>query len=216
MLCFLRCSAYGSIFLVLLHLLAAATIPDGKMFQTHNASKVSTTVSPKISLLGRPSYTKGKDDFITYHIAGTPTTLSFHSFGENIPAIKFLSTFKMARDIVENVVQKFGNEPITSGYWEYTMRFMDGDTISCILGDYRELGHPLRYERLLDVVEGLPQYMIEQGSFKNVYFEIELDKEGSVGSGRVQFNKSPPIPMQAGGGTLNGIKLNNTAESSTW
>ncbi|KAL9127429.1 MAG: hypothetical protein Q9217_003698 [Psora testacea] len=136
-------------------------------------------------------------------------------FGAEIPEGKFLPTFEAATTLVRSVIQKSGDSNITAGLWKYAHCFRDGDNITFTIGDFREIGRPLIYVRLLDVLDGLPIFMIYYDRFREVYFEVEVEGEGSVGSGHVDFNNGPLIPPSAKDSVLNGNVPNGTGQATS-
>ena len=191
--------------LVLLHLSTVSSTP----IIISDVSQVRQNTS-QIALSGDSAPTNASNDYVIYRVPGTPTILGLHSFGAAIDLIKLERAFDVATGVVMQIAETEGSSPIKSGMWTYIHRFRDGDSITFSVHDFREAGRALIYDRLLDVIEGLFFFMHERQSYKEVYFEIEVDGVGAVGSGRLSFNHGPPFPPKAVGAMLNGVALNKT------
>ena len=137
---------------------------------------------------------------IRFHVPRSPTTLEFHHFGNPISQHKVIRMFAHVALGVAPVAERSGTEAMTFGHFVYNqVNQEDRDVISLIVTDFREIGKPLLYDRLLDVVTGIPQFMITRDVSKELTFEVEVDGDEYVATGHIDYGPwSPDSNITAG------------------
>lgn len=130
-------------------------------------------------------------NFISYHVPNSPTTLLFHNLGPMIPVDELLQTIAFAVRISFTYIgEGRGRTPIANGYFAYTHEFMNRDMIEIIVADFREIGKVMTYHALFDVVRGVGEFMISPGQDpRELEFEVEVQGIGYVGTGHVDYKK---------------------------
>jgi len=175
-----------------------------------------TTASPQVTLNGSSalaqSFRNGNittatghlngslvpsQNFLPYKVPRSPTTILFHGFGPEISVDELLQTISGAISIAFGYIANLhGSKPITNGYFKYAHEFSNKDEITFAVGDFREVGRPMTYYILSDVIRGIGEFMTLPGqSFQDVRFEIEQKDVGYVGSGYVERQAASPRPV---------------------
>ena len=128
-------------------------------------------------------------NFISYHVPNSPTTLDFHSFELTVPIDYILRAVAFAVGIAyEHISDNQGRAPIAKGIFKYTHEFKDGRTVKITVNDFREDGKPMTYFVLLDVLRGLGEFVLQRGSpAREVSFEVEVARIGYLGTGHVDY-----------------------------
>ncbi len=128
-------------------------------------------------------------NFISYRVPDSPTTLIFHSFGSTIPANKLVQTMALALSVtVRSIGEGRGRLPIPNGLFQYTHEFLDRNEIEIFVGDFREIGRPMTYLALFDALRGVGEFMIMPGQKpQELEFEVEIQETGYVGTGHVDY-----------------------------
>lgn len=153
--------------------------------QTQGKSNLKLTPSA-----GFPNKTLAPSrNFISYHVPHSPTTLQFHGFGSSIPVDELLQTVALAVGVIFKYLNKGeGRTPIATGVFVFTHEFRNHDELEIIVGDFREIGRPMTYNALFDVVRGVGEFMIVPGhKTQEVEFEAEIQGLGYVGTGHVDY-----------------------------
>ena len=174
-----------------------------------------TTASPQITLNGSSALAQSfrnentttatghlngslapSQNFIPYKVPRSPTTILFHGFGGVISIDELPQTLGGAISIAFGYITNLhGSRPITNGFFKYTQEFPTKDEVTFAVGDFREVGRPMTYYVLSDVIRGTWEFMTLPGqSFQDVRFEIELEDVGYVGSGYVERQAASPRP----------------------
>lgn len=125
--------------------------------------------------------------FVPFKIPKSFLTMYFYDFGVSLPVSEVLISLNMALRIPLAEIRKLhGERPIPNGYFRFTQEFNGSDSIVITLGDFREIGLPITYYTLCDVIRGIGLFMMvpEQG-YMETRFEVENKGSGHVGSGRI-------------------------------
>lgn len=131
-------------------------------------------------------------NFISYHVPNSPTTLLLHHLGPTIPLVELLQTVALAVEIIyKGIGEGRGRTPIANhGYFDYSHEFLNHDEIEIIVADFREMGKAMSYYVLFDVVRGAGQFMISPEQHpRELDFEVEVEEVGYVGTGHVSYKK---------------------------
>lgn len=130
-------------------------------------------------------------NFISYRIPDSPTTLLLHSFGPRIPVDELLQTVALAVGVCFRFISEGrGRAPIADGFFMYTHVFLNHDEIEIIVADFREIGRPMTYLALFDVLRGVGEFMIMPGQkAQELQFEVEIQETGYVGTGHVDYKR---------------------------
>ena len=156
--------------------------------QTHGQSALNLTPS---DYLFNKTLTPSQN-FISYRVPNSPTTLLIHHLGPTIPVNELLKTVAFAVEIIyTGIGEGHGRTPIANnGYFDYTHEFINHDEIEIKVADFREIGKAMTYYMLLDVLEGAGQFMISPGQEpRELDFEVEVDEIGYVGTGHIYLRK---------------------------
>lgn len=63
------------------------------------------------------------------------------------------------------------------------------------VGDFREVGRPMTWFALCDVLRGVADFMMERGDgYREARFEVLVEGVGYAGSGRVEYREGGPVP----------------------
>lgn len=129
------------------------------------------------------------DGLIHFKIRDCPTALDFHDFGAPIPSYILLQTMTAASDVaLEFVVAGKGHHNIYLGWFRYQQPFDGGGLVDFAVGDFRELGRPMNYFVLCDIMRGIAEFMmLPQYGYHELRFEVEVKGLGYAGSGRVKY-----------------------------
>ena len=132
-------------------------------------------------------------DFIEYKVTNSPTTLYFHTFGPVVPDDEVLESITEAVAIcLRYVIGGRGRKPIAMGYFQYIHQFKNKDEVKFVVADFREDGRPMEYFILADVLKGIGEYMSDpKHGWTEVSFEVEVRKEGYVGTGHLDRRAAP-------------------------
>ena len=135
-------------------------------------------------------------NFISYRVPDSPTTLIFHGFGSAIPVAKLVQAVALAVSVtVSSIEEGRGRFPIPNGLFNFTHEFLDRKEIEIFVGDFREIGRPMSYVALFDVIRGVGEFMIMPGQrSQETEFEVEIQDLGYVGTGHVDYK---PIATSA-------------------
>lgn len=158
---------------------------------------VNTNVSTATTLLN--GNFKPPQNFLPYNVPRSPVTILFHGFGLEIGLEEVLQTITGAITIAFGyVVDSRGSEPIANGYLSYKHSFHNKHEVEFAVGDFREVGRPMTYYVLADVLRGIWDFMmLPEQKFTEVRFEIEQTGVGYVGSGFIE--RLVEVPTQARG-----------------
>ena len=141
---------------------------------------------------------KQANDMEIFRVPHSHTTLGFYGFGLYIPDIKALRFFTRATINVTSIISESGGEEIPFGQYSYTLDFADKDVISLVVSDFREIGKPLTFLRLNEVVRGIPQFLIPQQWYRELNLEVVVDGSGHVASGHVEYRPGTPSLSMTG------------------
>ena len=138
--------------------------------------------------------TASPQNFITYHVPHSRTTLDFHSFELTVPTDYMLRALAFALGIAyEHISESEGRTPIVAGLFVYSHEFLDGKIVEVVINDFREDGKPMMYDVLADVLRGLGEFVIKQGPpAREVSFEVEVQGVGYLATGHVDYKDVPP------------------------
>lgn len=138
-------------------------------------------------------------NFITYHVPNSRTTLDFHSFALTMPTDYILRAVAFAVGIAfDNISDGKGRIPIAGGIFLFSHEFSDQKTVDITVNDFREDGKPMTYFVLLDVLRGLGEFALQQGPpTREVSFEVELEGIGYLGTGHVDYKDAAPSTSAA-------------------
>ena len=155
--------------------------------QTQGGLTINFTLSEALDVSSTPSR-----NFISYHVPNSPTTLMLHSFGSTIPTNELLKTIGISVKIVlDNINHLGGKTPIDSGFFVHQHMFRNHDEVNITVGDFREIGLPMNYFILCDVLRGIGEFVLMQsGTAREVQFEVEVKEIGYLGSGHVDHRKN--------------------------
>ena len=128
-------------------------------------------------------------NFISYRVPHSPTTLLFHGFGPRIPLNELLQTVGFAVTIaLKYIGEGRGRTPIVNGFFVYEHEFVNRDEVQITIGDFREIGRSLTYYALYDVMRGIGEFMVLPGQrTQELEFEVEVQGIGYVGTGHVDY-----------------------------
>ncbi|MCJ1451110.1 hypothetical protein MMC28_001445 [Mycoblastus sanguinarius] len=130
------------------------------------------------------------DTWVPYRVRTTGTTIIFHSFGAKIPSTILLTTLSISLTfVVKAIGENRGNESIANGFFSSQHKNPNGDSVTVSVGDFQEIGRPMNYYDLRDLLRGIGDFMTEpMQRITEVSYEVEIDKVGYVGTGHVEFN----------------------------
>ena len=133
-------------------------------------------------------------NFVSYHVPNSPTTLEFHSFELTVPIDYFLRSIALAVGIVyDQVSERKGMMLIAGGIFGYSHEFGDGKEVVITVNDFREDGKPMTYFVLFDVLRGLGEFALQRGPpAREVSFEVEVAKIGYLATGYVDYKDTAP------------------------
>jgi hypothetical protein len=129
------------------------------------------------------------DGLIHFKVSGCPTALDFHDFGAPIPSSIFLQTMTVAiAEAFQFVGAGNGHHDIYMGWFRYQQPFDEGSLVDLAVGDFRELGRPMNYFVLCDMIRGISEFMmLPQYGYHELRFEVEVKGLGYAGSGRIKY-----------------------------
>ena len=138
--------------------------------------------------------TQPPQNFISYHVPNSRTTLDFHSFERPIPIDYVLRTVSFAVSIAfDHISDHKGRIPIVGGIFVFSHQFTDRKTVEIVVNDFREDGKPMTYFVLMDVLRGLGEFALIQGNpAKEVSFEVSVEGIGYLATGHVDFKDVAP------------------------
>ena len=153
--------------------------------QTHGSSTLNLTLPGKFL---DPTLTPSQN-FISYRVPHSHTTLLFHSFGTRIPVDELVQTVALAVSFIFKYIDEGqGRIPVASGFFAYTQKFLNHDEVNITVGDFRESGRPMTYYALFDVVRGMGEFMLLPAQeTQELEFEVEVQGVGYVGTGHVDY-----------------------------
>ena len=131
-------------------------------------------------------------NFISYRVPNSQTTLLIHHFGPTIPVEELLRSIAFAVKICyTHIGEGKGKTPIAGkGLFKYKHEFLNHDEVEITVADFREIGKVMTYFILFDVVSGVGQFMISPGqTAREVDFEVDFEGVGYVGTGHVSYKK---------------------------
>ena len=139
-----------------------------------------------------------ESDFIQWKVRGTDISLEFHTFGAVIPNDEVLYTLTPAAQIVlRYCISGQGHRPIAKGFFRYVHEFVNKDLVTFSVADFREIGLPMSYFMLADVLKGIIDFMRQpKRNWTEVSFEVTYEKLGYVGSG---YMERAPAPTSTSG-----------------
>ena len=131
-------------------------------------------------------------NFISYRVPNSPTTLLFHSFSSTIPTDEILRAVALAVGIAfDNVGEKGGKALIAKGFFVYSHEFLSHAEVGITVGDFREIGLPMTYDILCDVLRGIGEFILFRGHkgqrAQELHFEVEVQNLGYLGTGHVDY-----------------------------
>ena len=128
-------------------------------------------------------------NFISYPVSHSSTTLEFHGFGPTIPSGEFLQAVSIAVGIAFDYTSGTeGKKPITSGFFEYSHEFLNRDEIIINVADFREIGRTMTYFVLWDTLRGIGEFVLLRGQRpQEMQFEVEVEKLGYLATGHVGY-----------------------------
>lgn len=129
------------------------------------------------------------DSLIPFKVLDCPTTLEFHDFGRPIPTNLLLQTMTAAIAVAFKYVGSGnGHKNIHLGWFRYQQPFFDHGMVDFAVGDFREIGRPINYFVLCDILRGIAEFMmLPQYGYHEVRFEVEVKGVGYAASGRVNY-----------------------------
>lgn len=144
---------------------------------------INETVSPTSETLNR---TQG---LISFRVEASPTTLDFHDFGLPIPINALLQMVTAAIAVAfEFVGSGNGHKNIHLGWFRYQQPFTNAGMVEFAVGDFREIGRPINYFVVSDILRGIAEFMMmPQYGFHEVRFEVEVKGMGYAASGHVNY-----------------------------
>lgn len=166
-----------------------AIVPPGTTVTASNQTQAESFLNLTLSKGHLDETSTPLQNFISYHVPDSPTTLIFHSFGSTIPVNKLVQTMALALSVtVRSISEGRGRFPIPNGLFQYTHEFLDRNEIEIFVGDFREIGRPMSYLALFDVLRGVGEFMIMPGQKpQELEFEVEIQETGYVGTGHVDY-----------------------------
>ena len=185
------------------------TTPSQNIFNETTGAGRSQQRSPNVLVTKAQNFTNGtlsdtpstpsngsvflSSDFIQYKVTNTPTTLYFHTFGPVVPDKEVLDAINEAVTIcIRYIVGGRGRKPIAMGYFQYIHQSENKDEVTFVVADFREDGRPMDYFIVTDVLKGISEYMSDpEHGWTEVSFEVEVSKEGYVGTGHLDRRAAP-------------------------
>jgi len=136
------------------------------------------------------------EGLIRFKVQDCPTTLDFHAFGPSIPANVLLQSITAAIAIAFEFVRSGnGHKNIHLGWFRYQQPFFEGGVVDFAVGDFKEIGRPINYLVLCDILRGIAEFMmLPQYGYHEIRFEVEVKGSGYVASGRVNYTP-PPVTI---------------------
>ena len=167
---------------------ALATAPQGSI-----TTAVNQTESPSTLNLILPQSLLN-ETFIPYHVPNSPTSLMFHGFGPAFPPDELLRAVAFAVGIAyDEVADQGGTARIIGGHFMYNHEFLNRKEVEIAVADFREIGLPMTYFILVDVLRGIGEFvMLRGGVAHEVQFEVEVKGLGHLGTGHVDYKPAPP------------------------
>ena len=167
---------------------ALATAPQGSI-----TTAVNQTESPSTLNLILP-HSLLNETFIPYHVPNSPTSLMFHGFGPAFPPDELLRAVAFAVGIAyDEVADQGGIARIIGGHFMYNHEFLNRKEVEIAVADFREIGLPMTYFILVDVLRGIGEFVVLRGRVAHeVQFEVEVKGLGHLGSGHVEYKSAPP------------------------
>lgn len=126
---------------------------------------------------------------IPFRVKDSPTTLDFHDIGRPIPINALLQTVTAAVAVAFKFVGSGnGHKNISLGWFRYQQPFADAGMVEIAVGDFRELGRPINYFILSDILRGIAEFMmLTRYGYHEVRFEVEVKGLGYAASGHVNY-----------------------------
>lgn len=154
-------------------LLLTQDVPDANTTTIENPLNRSVTAS---------------ENFIPYRIPHSAVTILFHGLDPEIGLEAVLQTITGAISIaIAHIADMEGNEPILNGYFSYTHSFPKMMQVTFAIGDFRELGRPMTYTVLAELLRGIGDFMMLPGQkYTDARFEVEQTGRGYIGSGYIE------------------------------
>lgn len=168
---------------------ALATAPQGSI-----TTAVHQTDSPSTPLNLILPHSLLNETFIPYHVPNSPTTLMFHSFGPAFPPDELLRAVAFAVGLAyDEVADQGGKARIIGGHFVYNHEFLNRKEVEIAVADFREIGLPMTYFILVDVLRGIGEFVLLRGRRAHeVQFEVEVKGLGHLGSGHVEYKPAAP------------------------
>lgn len=171
---------------------ALAIDPHGTIITIINQTQGESTVNLTRSEGLLNETLSPSQNFISYHVPHSPTTLLFHGLGPMIPAAELLQTVGLAITIAFNYISEGqGRKVIANGLFVYEHEFLNHAEVRITVGDFREIGRSMTYYALFDTVRGIGEFMIMPGhNTQELAFEVEVQGIGYVGTGHVDYKQA--------------------------
>ena len=169
--------------------IALAIAPQGTIVTAFNKTQGTPTLNLTLSENFLDPTLTASQNFISYRVPHSPTTLLFHSFGTRIPVDELLQTIAIAVRITYKYIgEGRGRTPVAHGFFAYTNKFLNLDQLDITVGDFRESGRPMTYYALFDVLRGVGEFMLlPEQETQELEFEVEVQGIGYVGTGHVDY-----------------------------
>ena len=168
---------------------ALAIAPAGSVITATNQTEMLSTLNLTLPKALSNETLPPSQNFITYRVPNSLTTLLFHSFGATIPTDELLRAVAFAVGIAfDHIAEKRGKKPIATGVFVYSHEFLNLDKVSISLADFREDGKPMTYYILKDVLRGIGEFVLFRGQVaQEMQFEVEVRDLGYLGTGHVEY-----------------------------
>lgn len=133
-------------------------------------------------------------NFLPYNVPHSPITILFYNIGPELGLEAILQTITGAISIAfGHVADRQGSEPIANGFFKYTHLFPPRLEVTFAVGDFREVGRPMTYYVLSDLIRGIGDFMMLPGQrYTEARFEVEQRGVGYVGSGYIAQEAAGP------------------------
>ena len=140
------------------------------------------------SALNASTFNSSANSYYRWPVPGTPVTLDVFTHNEQaIPKIRLYSTLSSAALLIQEVVDKYPTREITYGRWAYEHRFDDGASCTFSVNDFREIGKPLIYSRLLDILRGLIGFSYDKDLYTTYDYFADINGISLTAAGRIAY-----------------------------
>lgn len=157
----------------------------------------SSNESQQIHFLSRNGSIALAQGLVPFKVPDSKTTMHFYDFGASLSAKDMMLTLSSAVRIPTiAVVGSRRDRPINKGYYRFTQTLSEGDRIRLVVGDFSEIGHPMTYLVLCDVIRGIGEFASSPDNhYREMRFEVDVEEVGHVGSGHIaQIPKPTATP----------------------